>query len=153
MLKKDLTDLELIEELRLIVKYDKEHRDKTEQKDVNVTMLEMDRNASCTKSKETLSATVERVVTDKVNKMEAKLDAKLDKVLGEVISNNKEIAKDGNRSESGRKNQSGPGRNKKFIKCDACEGQRAFCNHCTNCGKSGHKRYCCPDPPKEEKNE
>ena len=101
-------------------------------------MLDVDRNAAAAKSKDTLSATVERVVTDKVSKMEIKLEAKLDKLLGEISSNRVE-AKDGRR--------------KKFKKCDECEKSGAYCKHCVNCGKLGHKKYHCPDPPKDEKNE
>jgi hypothetical protein len=93
--KDDWTDNQLREELRLIVKNDKEHRDKTYQrKDANVTMLDIDRNTADSKNKDTLSATVERVVTDKVNKMEAKLEAKLDRLLGEIASNRVDAKKD-----------------------------------------------------------
>jgi hypothetical protein len=48
VLKKDKwTDNQLRQELQLIVKNDKEHRDKTEQqKDVNVTMLDIDRTTA-----------------------------------------------------------------------------------------------------------
>ena len=149
VLKRDSwTDNQLQEELRLIVKNDKEHRDKTEQKDTNVNMLEMDHHTATVKNKETLSATVERVVTDKVNKMEAKLEAKLDKLLGEITTNHV-VAKE---EDQGKKNVGNGGRNYKFIKCDKCEATGAYCQHCSNCGKYGHKRYYCPDPPKEEKN-
>ena len=144
----DWTDNQLREELRLIVKNDKEHRDKTagQKKDANVTMLDIDRGAANAKSKETLSATVERVVTDKVNKMEAKLEAKLDRLLGEIASNNVD-AKDG---EHRRNQKSGPGRTKKFKKCEACEASGAFCKHCSNCGNFGHKRYYCPEAEREK---
>ena len=141
----DWTDNILREELRLIVKNDKEHRDKTgQQKDVNVTMLDVDRHAAAASKSESLSATVERVVSAKVNKMEVKLEAKLDKLLGEIASN---------RVGDADQKKEGSGRKKKFKKCDACEASGAYCKHCSNCGKFGHKRYYCPEPARDEKND
>ena len=46
VLKKNLTDLQLMDELQKIVKLDKEHREKTEQQDASVTRLEVDRRGS-----------------------------------------------------------------------------------------------------------
>ena len=129
----------------VLVKNDKEHRDKTgQQKDVNVTMLDVDRHAAAASKSESLSATVERVVSAKVNKMEVKLEAKLDKLLGEIASN---------RVGDADQKKEGSGRKKKFKKCDACEASGAYCKHCSNCGKFGHKRYYCPEPARDEKND
>lgn len=30
-----------------------------------------------------------------------------------------------------------------FIKCEACEAAKKFCNHCSVCGEGGHKRKDC----------
>ena len=36
------------------------------------------------------------------------------------------------------------GRSRYRIKCQACEQQRIYCNHCNACGQEGHKRKDCP---------
>ena len=37
-----------------------------------------------------------------------------------------------------------PHKNKRFVKCEACEREKKWCNHCNKCGESGHKRKDCP---------
>ena len=53
----------------------------------------------------------------------------------------------GNRGRGGYNNRGGRGRggrNTPFIKCEECQKTGAFCNHCTTCGESDHKRDVCP---------
>ena len=150
VLKKNLTDLKLMDELQEIVKLDKEHRDKTQQQEASVTMLEADRKAgsknsrastAAEKNADVIAAAVEKVVNARMNKIESKIDH-----VVEDVSKLK-----GGKSNDGEENERRPARGKKpFVKCDECQENKRFCTHCRNCGKKGHKEYYCPDPPKEK---
>ena len=151
VLKRNLTDLQLMDELQKIVKLDKEHREKTEQQDASVTMLEADRrgvpNSKCgrgsaeNKNADVIAATVERVVNARMNKIESKIDN-----VAEDVSK----LKSGRKAEEGQETERPPPGKKPFIKCDECQQNKRYCTHCRNCGKKGHKEYYCPDPPKEK---
>ena len=149
VLRKELSDLELMDELQKIVKLDKEHREKTEQQDASVTRLEADRRGSAKggrgnaedKNADVIAATVERVVNARMNKIESKIDN-----VAEDVSKLKSSRKEENEKE----NERPPPGKKPFIKCDECLKNKRFCTHCRNCGKKGHKEYYCPDPPKEK---
>ena len=149
VLKNNLTDLQLMDELQKIVKLDKEHREKTEQQDASVTMLDADRRgvpkgghgSSENKNADIIAATVERVVNARMNKIESKIDN-----VAEDVSK----LKSGRKAEEGQETERPPPGKKPFIKCEECQQNDRFCTHCRNCGKKGHKEYYCPDPPKEK---
>ena len=84
--------------------------------------------------------------------------AKLDKLTGAVKE--LDVLKDTVRVLEGRLNSLVPGAGAagfvlgqrqqppRFVKCQPCQASGAYCRHCLNCGKEGHRQRDCPEPPK-----
>ena len=135
--KGNLDDDQLMVEVNLAVDADKENHDKTKgSKSVSSNNLNADvtlsteldaGNALVLKELKELSGTVKELsgLKDTVKRLEGRLNN---------LSNNSAGVGGGNSQ-----NQT-----HRFIKCEACEEARIYCNHCSLCGESGHKRHECP---------
>ena len=152
VLKRNLTDLELMDELQKVVKLDEEHREKTQQQDASVTRLEVDRRGGSSKNSrgsvaaeskdaDVIAAAVERVVNARMSKIETRINHVVEDVSKLKSSKTAEVEGEDTRPPPGKK---------AFVKCEECQKNKRFCTHCRNCGKKGHKEYYCPDPPKEK---
>jgi hypothetical protein len=138
---KDATkgDHELMEELRLLVERDSENRSKTKRgKNADSNNLNVDLDNS---SKEKNSDRDLAIVTELQQlRAEVKQFNALQKDVAEL---KKKVTFADQGGAGGQNNGGGNGNGYRFIKCQACTESRAYCTHCSKCGKGGHKRREC----------
>ena len=148
ILEKRLPDEQVAIELNKIVTRDKEHRKKMGEKNLKAqsNLLDVDTVnqgvPQITTSKEDIIlAELKNLSADVKTLATVKEDVKI--LGGRMDGYDKRLDAMEKRMSAGGLNSSNPYKNKRYIKCEACEKDGKWCTHCSKCGEGDHKRKDC----------
>ena len=153
-----IPDRELLRKVQLIMSMDKENQKTKGQGSAGVNYVHLDNKPQHFARKEVISRPMLQ---------HSEQDSKLDTLILELQSVNGNIEQERkdrksdmdelrsrlDKLEKGaaanqNQNTSGQGNGKfKIPKCQNCEQQNLYCNHCAKCGEVGHKQRECPKNP------
>ena len=138
---RNTTDLQILKEVKEIMKKDKENEKKMGKKG-DVSTLDVDLDKLAERKKE--GKVIEEAVLEQISNLTAQVQGLLNAV--ELLKDElREIKRSGGVTFSDQQRGGDP--SFKFKKCKDCEKNRKYCTHCSICGSKDHKRKDC------EKNE
>ena len=150
--RKDLTDMELLKQVKEIMKKDDENAKKMGKSGKGgVNFVDAELKELSVRKKD--GKVVEDAILEQISNLTAPLTAQMQafatslELLQEELKKVKRlVAKNdykGEKEENGTE-EDNASKNKKFVKCKKCEKSGAFCRHCSVCGSGEHKRRECP---------
>ena len=151
--RKDLSDLEILKEVKEIMKKDEENAKKMG-KSSNAGVNSVDSVVNSVELKELLKTqkdgkVVEEAILEQISNLTAQMEAFAGalELLKQELKNVKQMIAKGDDEED-----TTPAKilekngwfKTKFGKCQKCEKSGVFCTHCSICGSGGHKKRDCP---------